>query len=189
MKKRIVTSILSAVLTVSLAATAFADTNEEKLAATQSRLNDLVEERAEIEAEISEMNEDLVDLMLRIDETEQDIELTEDEIVETEKEIEVTKEDLKEAEAQRDKQYKDMKLRIQYIYENGGNAGWVAVILESDDVVSVLNKAEYATQIQKADREMFENYIATVYEVEALETQLENQKEALEDQKFVLEAE
>ena len=96
MKKRIVTSILSAVLTVSLAATAFADTNEEKLAATQSRLNDLVEERAEIEAEISEMNEDLVDLMLRIDETEQDIELTEDEIVETEKEIEVTKEDLKE---------------------------------------------------------------------------------------------
>ena len=181
MKKRIVTSILSAVLTVSLAATAFADTNEEKLAATQSRLNDLVEERAEIEAEISEMNEDLVDLMLRIDETEQDIELTEDEIVETEKEIEVTKEDLKEAEAQRDKQYKDMKLRIQYIYENGGNAGWVAVILESDDVVSVLNKAEYATQIQKADREMFENYIATVYEVEALETQLENQKEALED--------
>ena len=101
MKKRIVTSILSAVLTVSLAATAFADTNEEKLAATQSRLNDLVEERAEIEAEISEMNEDLVDLMLRIDETEQDIELTEDEIVETEKEIEVTKEDLKEAEQNR----------------------------------------------------------------------------------------
>ena len=37
----------------------------------------------------------------------------------------------KKAEADRDEQYEAMKLRIQYMYENGGNDTWAQILLES----------------------------------------------------------
>lgn len=47
-------------------------------------------------------------------------------------------------EADRDKQYADMKKRIQYIYENGGNEAWLNMLSGADSITSLLNKVEYA---------------------------------------------
>ena len=72
--------------------------------------------------------------MGQIDSTQQElvsvisqIEILDEDIKEKETDIEKTKEDLAKAEADRDEQYEAMKLRIQYMYENGGNDTWAKI--------------------------------------------------------------
>lgn len=175
--------------------------NEKDLSATQERLNTLAEKREKILGEISDLNADLVDLMLDISSAESDIKTTESKISETEgliaetqtqidakqKEIDTTQVSLTAAEDSRDSQYEDMKKRIQYIYENGGDAGWAVQILETDDLTSFFNKVEYTESLSQTDRDMLDDLKATVAEVEALKTTLEGEKAELETSKATLE--
>ena len=177
--------------------------NERDLSSTQERLNALAEKREEILGEISELNADLVELMLDISSAESDIETTESKIAETEEdisaieddieakqaEIDTTAEKLEKAEESRDSQYEDMKKRIQYIYENGGDAGWAVQILETDDLTSFFNKVEYTESLSETDRELLEDLKETVAEVESLKTSLEEEKASFEETKESLEVE
>src|SRR5699024_793737 len=95
-------------------------------------------------------------------------------------EIEQTKAELAEAEADRDQQYEDMKLRIQYIYENGGSAGWAQMLLSENDLTSILNKAEYTQKLYDYDRESLEEFKAIVQQVKDLGDRLASEKADLE---------
>ena len=52
-----------------------------------------------------------------------------------------------------------MKLRIQYMYENG-NVSFADSIMTSKDASQLLNRAEYASQIASYDRKMLKEYQA-----------------------------
>ena len=205
MKKRLMALILTAALIAGSAVAVYADEEddiraqkaqaEEQLDSTYSRLDDLAARQQEIQAQISAVNADLVDLMVQIAQAEADIETTkgqiadtEGQITSTEAEIEQTLKDLQLANDTRDKQYADMTTRIQYIYENGGPLGWATIVLAAKDLDSFLNRAEYATQLEAADRSALEAYENTIKEIEDAEARLEEQKAALEAQKAALEA-
>lgn len=74
--------------------------------------------------------------MVQIDVLDGDIATKEAQLVQTQS-------DLETAIANRDKQYADMKTRITYLYENGGNGAWLAMMLNAENLSELLNKAEY----------------------------------------------
>ena len=71
----------------------------------------------------------------------------------------------------------EMKKRIQYIYENGGDAGWTIMVLEAEDIESLLNRAEYAEEIQEADRAALKSLKKTVKEIRSLKKSLEQRSD------------
>ena len=67
-----------------------------------------------------------------------------------------------------------MKLRIQYMYENG-NVSFADSIMTSKDASQMLNRAEYASQIAAYDRKMLKEYQATREKVNQKEQDLETE--------------
>ena len=204
MKKRVVCAFLGLVMMVSQSFTVFADTEsdirqqkaqaESQLSQTNDTIASLSEQQQQIQSEINAMDADMVDLMIQIDATKTDIASTEDgiaqkeaDITEKEGEIETTAGQLQDAEADRDKQYADMKKRIQYIYENGGNEAWLNMLSGADSITSLLNKVEYAQNMHDYDRKQLEAFKEVVQQVSDLKADLENQKADLETQKSDLE--
>ena len=182
MKKRVVCAFLGLVMMVSQSFTVFADTEsdirqqkaqaESQLSQTNDTIASLSEQQQQIQSEINAMDADMVDLMIQIDATKTDIASTEDgiaqkeaDITEKEGEIETTAGQLQDAEADRDKQYADMKKRIQYIYENGGNEAWLNMLSGADSITSLLNKVEYAQNMHDYDRKQLEAFKEVVQQL------------------------
>ncbi len=201
MKKRVVCAVLGLVMMLSQTFTVLAKTEEQlqqeksqaqsQLSETNAVINSLSEKQTQVQAQINAMDGDMVDLMIQIDATKADITSTEESISQKETditdktaEIEESKENLAEAEKVRDKQYQDMKKRIQYIYEHGGSEVWVNMLTGSEDVSSFLNRAEYAQSMHEYDREQLDEYIAVVDQVTELKSTLETQKADLETQNW-----
>jgi Cell wall-associated hydrolases (invasion-associated proteins) len=127
----------------------------------------------ELQAEINQADAQLVDVLVAI-------EVLKDDITRKEAEIVQTAEELKKAEADRDRQYEAMKIRIQHIYENGGDTAWAQILLESGDLSTMLSKAEYTQSIHDYDRERLDEYISTIKQVKALGERLAEEKSELE---------
>ena len=75
-------------------------------------------------------------------------------------------------------QYKDMKKRIQYMYENG-NTKILELMLESESFTDFLNKAEYISELSKYDKNMMEKLKKTRKQIIKTRDKLENDKEEL----------
>ena len=198
MKKRLMSMVLACVMTASLAAPVLADEKtdlinsiaqrQEELSWRAATIEELSGKRAELQSQIQTMNADMVDLMVQIGQAEDDIDTTQKKIKTTSKEIKTTAKKLKKARKNRDAQYDAMKKRIQYIYENGGQTGWLLMVLGSDDMSALLNKADYATELESTDREALNELKATVKEVSDLKHDLEDRKTELEGQEKNLKA-
>lgn len=198
MKKRLLSLLLSAVMIAGLSVYAFADEEDdiraqqaqaqEQLGDTYDDLDRLAARQQEIQGQISAVNADLVDLLIQISQAEQDIQYTKDLILETENQISDTQESLADENAKKDKQYRDMITRIQYIYENGGLGGWTTIFLRNANLTNFLNRAEYTTQLEQADRSALTAYENTIATIEDTEAELQNQKSQLEDQRTSLES-
>ena len=100
------------------------------------------------------------------------IQTLENDIAAKESDINVTKENIKKAEKGQKKQYAAMKKRIQYLYENGGDAAWFQMMLASDDLSDMLNKAENIQGMYDYDRESLEKYANTVKEIKNLKEKI-----------------
>ncbi|WP_411335983.1 NlpC/P60 family protein [Ruminococcus gauvreauii] len=144
-----------------------------QLEATNNQIYNLEVQKEALQAEIDQMDAQLVDIMVAID-------VLTEEISQKQAEIEETKVKLQEAEATRDKQYEDMKTRMDYIYRNGGSSGWAQMVLSEENVASMLNKAEYTQQLYDYDRDKLEEYKETVQQVTDLSNQLATEKADLE---------
>lgn len=184
MKKKILCLTLGLILTFSQVMSVSASgrkqqLQEEKaaaqsqLSAENSKINNLEEKKNTLLAEIDQLDQNLVSVLVQID-------VLEGELATKEAEIAKTQEDLKVAEANRDKQYEDMKKRIQYLYENGGNDAWAQMLLQAEDLASMLNQAEYVQKMYDSDRKSLENFKASVKEVTDLGNKLETEKADLE---------
>ena len=183
MKKKILCIALVALLSSAQVVSVFADRESDlrsaraaansKLDAKNDQINTLEEKKQALLAEIDQLDAELVDIMVAID-------VLTDEISQKQAEIEETKVKLAEAEEDRDKQYEDMKLRIQYIYENGGTDAWAQMLLSEEDLAALLNKAEYTQDLYQYDRESLEKFKAIVQTVKELGQQLATEKADLE---------
>ena len=186
MKKRIVCLTLALLMTatqvVSVSASREDELREEQaitsqqLDATYSRMDELAYAKSQLEKEISELDSNLVSVMVSIDTLKGDIDNKEVDIIRT-------KQDLAKAQKARDKQYENMKLRIQALYEQGGDTAWFQMMLNSDDLSELLTRAENTQQMYEQDRKNLDKYVNTINEVNNLKTQYESDKAELEEMK------
>lgn len=187
MKKNRVTRMIALILLCSFLCTGsvFAETTQSDIDDAHSKVEDLqrqkedaqnaaddiADEKAGLEGDLSGLNKQLSTVTGELNDLEEQIQ-------EKEKEIEET--DAKLAKAQEDskKQYEDMKIRIQYMYENG-NTTMLQMLLESESVSEFFNRTEYIKEINEYDRNMLETYNKLQEDIAAQKEELSSQKEEL----------
>lgn len=185
MKKRIFCLTLGLMLTISQAVPAGAASRKDQLkqdkaaaqsqlAAQESKINNLEDQKQTLSAEIDQLDSDLVNIMV-------EIEILDGELSDKEAQIEQTKADLAVAEENKQKQYEAMKKRIQYLYEKGGDDAWAQMLFQASDFTSLLNQAEYVQQMYDSDRNSLEEFKETVQQVKDLGDQLDSEKAELEE--------
>ena len=185
MKKRILCLTLGLMLTISQAVPAGAASRKDQLkqdkaaaqsqlAAQESKINNLDDQKQTLSAEIDQLDSDLVNIMV-------EIEILDGELSDKEAQIEQTKADLAVAEENKQKQYEAMKKRIQYLYEKGGDDAWAQMLFQASDFTSLLNQAEYVQQMYDSDRNSLEEFKETVQQVKDLGDQLDSEKAELEE--------
>lgn len=192
MHKKILTISLALAMSISPAASVYADREDdlrqeqawtaEQLDAAYAQIDNMYARKQQLAAEINSLDADLVNVMVSIQTLENDI-------AAKESDINVTKGNIKKAEKGQKKQYAAMKKRIQYLYENGGDAAWFQMMLASDDLSDMLNKAENVQGMYDYDRESLEKYANTVKEIKNLKEKYQQEKAELEGMKQEQEAE
>ncbi|MBQ2901523.1 MAG: C40 family peptidase [Agathobacter sp.] len=135
---------------------------EENLKDVEDQMNDIKDKQEEVEGEIKDVRKKLSSLMTKQNELKSEISGTQAEIEQTQAELEVARVDAQE-------QYEAMKIRIKFMYENSSNDSMWTAIFESDGIADMLNRVEYISTIYKADRELTEQYKATVAQIEEKE--------------------
>lgn len=95
---------------------------------------------------------------------------------------------LSDAQTTEANQYSSMKLRIQYMYENGDES-FLDILFSSDSMIDFLNNAEYISEISKYDREKLIEYGENKDRITNLLANLETQKSELETQEARYETE
>ena len=123
--------------------------------------------------EMETYDQELIALLTDMDLLKQDISNKEDDIAQAEK-------DLEQAKEEEQTQYEAMKVRIQYMYENGNEDFWTALI-SSQSITELLNRAEYATEVYNYDRKLLEDYQDAVAQVEELQEQYASELSEMEE--------
>lgn len=153
---------------------------EKALKEAQSTIEDLKDSKGDIESKVTELNQQLMDISARITDLENQLTAKSEDIQETKDELAGAK----EREAQ---QYADMKVRIQFMYENG-QTSYLEALLSSRNISEFLNSADYIAQIQSYDRQKLTEYQDTVESIVNLEAQLEQEYTDLEALKSTVES-
>lgn len=153
---------------------------EKALKEAQSTIEDLRDSKGDIESKVTELNQQLIDISARITDLENQLTAKSEDIQETKDELDGAK----EREAQ---QYADMKVRIQFMYENG-QTSYLEALLSSRNISEFLNSADYIAQIQSYDRQKLTEYQDTVESIVNLEAQLEQEYTDLEALKSTVES-
>lgn len=136
----------------------------------KAEIDDLETKKNQITGEIDDLDAQLVVTMASVENLK-------NEIAEKQTEIEDTQKKLSDAQAEEDEQYEQMKKRIKFLYESGGDNGWAALILEGKDLSSILNQAEYTQKLYKYDRECLQEYMDLVQQVTDYSNQSQTRKQ------------
>ena len=148
---------------------------QSNLNASQDKISSLEAKKGDLEAYLTELNQQLTDLSKNLSDLQEKSDAKQAELQQIEKELD-------DAKARREEQYESMKLRIQYMYENG-NDSYMTMLTEAKDFTDFLNKAENIMQLTKYDRKMLDLYKETQQEIEDKEAGVKKEQEALEELK------
>ena len=165
--KRVISVLLVGLLTVSMAFSAGA-TDMKDMKDKQQQLEDqrdkAAAEQDSLEKRVKELSESMTQTEAQLDAKRAEIEATEQEVV--------------MAKIEESEQYASMKLRIQYMYENG-NVNLIEVFLESESIIDFFNKAEYIKKMSEYDRKKLDEFQRTVLEVQEKELALQAESDEL----------
>ena len=185
-KKRIVSVLLAGALTAGMGLQVNMQVQADDLQDAQNKASQQQDQIDAAQAEKDKLLEELDGIVSDMEKTKKDIEAKQEEIARKADELDAARVD-------ENNQYNSMKLRIQYMYENG-NGQFIETLLESQSIAEFLSNAEYISQISEYDRNMlveFQNIVAQVEdqqeeleaenaELEKLQTDLQNQQTELE---------
>lgn len=139
----------------------------------KQELENLEGERNEISGQLSNYNNQLSAAVSALNDTEFAITAKEMEIEQKLKELEV-------AQQIEDKQYADLILHMQFMYESGVTQSYLNLVSEVTSLSEFLNLSEYVEQLSAYDTRMLEQFKATREFVEAEEAALQAEREELE---------
>ncbi len=145
---------------------------QQQKAESDRQINSLTKDKQNLQSALKNLNSQLYDVSNSINELEEDIEAKESEIEQSKEIIALTEQML-------DMQYESMKLRIQYMYENGGTEVSIFSLLESESFADFLTKSQYVLDIAEADRQLMDDYEQTLADLEAEKAALEAEEQAL----------
>lgn len=182
MKHNLLKSRIAVLLIVCLisGSTAYATTTQDQIEKAKDQISDIIDKKEDaenavdeisskmegLETDLSKLNGQLTELTASINELEL-------EITEKEEEINTAEAALSDAKQQYAKQYEDMKLRIQFMYENSNTSAW-AMLLTASSFTDFLNRTEYISKINEYDRQKLKEF--------------QELGESIEEQKLALEA-
>lgn len=184
-RKRLIAAVMAGVIGFacfySADASVIKDAQKKKNEAQQNldninqEINNIQSEQSKVKSQMAAYDEQLMSLLT-------DMELLKTDIDNKEGEIDQAKTDLAAAQEKEQKQYEDMKKRIQYMYENGDDT-FIDALVESEDISDFLNRVEYVSEVYSYDRELLVAYQETVQQVADLEAQLEQELADMEELK------
>ena len=182
-KKKIAVLAAAAALTLGTVFSSYA--TSKAIEDAKKKVSSMEEEKKKVESTLRELEGKKSDTAAYVKELDRNLsalagELTklEGDISQKEEQIEEAKVELETAKITENRQYEDMKLRIQYMYENG-QTGLLESMMQSESIAELLNRAEYASQITSYDRKMLEEYRKTRQEVALKEEALKTEHQEL----------
>ena len=185
MKKKIISLLLAGLFVLSNITVTYA--TEGEIADMQAQKQQAEAGLAQAQADISamegkkqELEDYLSDLNAQYEELTNVISDLSVQAGEKENQLKDIQKKLKKAQKASDKQYEDMKLRIQYMYENGGTTA-LQTLLSSKDLAEFLNTAESVSKISQYDRSMLDKY-------EKLQETIKEQKTAAQEEKTAIDS-
>ena len=184
--KRVLSMILICVLVAVGVIPTYAGNTQEKLnnaraakRAIQSSLDETKDRIERLESQKGESENYLSELSIQLEDLKNSlIQLQADED-KKQAELEKVQQELQEAKEQEEKQYEDMKLRIQFMYENS-STGYLVMLLSASDFTDFLNRADNISQISEYDRDMLKNYQEVKDLIDQKEGQVQKEKRAIE---------
>ena len=163
--------VLAAVLASSVAVTpvlAAPDTEE------------LESSKAAAQSEADSLQEQLTELLNKAGELEEEMIATGEKIIQAQ-------DDLEAAQQKAEEQYASMKVRIQYMYENGQSTA-IETLLSATDFSDFINKAEYISNVHTYDRKQLQALEETENEIKELKDTLEEEQAKQESMQAEYEA-
>lgn len=165
---------------------------ETALAVTSQDAEDAREQVSSMEDEMEKVQQTLTDLEglkndtaayvreldLSLEQLGAELSSLEEQRISKEEEIAAAQQELEEARQTEENQYEAMKLRIRYMYE-GGETSYFDILLQSENIADMLNRAEYISRIAEYDRNQLELYARTKEEVAQKEAVLEQEHSEL----------
>lgn len=161
---------------------------EKALEKAKQTISELKESKGDVQAKVNDLNTQLMNISSRITALENQLAQKNQELTEKKDQIEDTKDQLEDAKKQEEQQYEDMKVRIQFMYENAQESYFEA-LFAAESFSDFLNSAEYIIQIQEYDRKKLNEYQETVAYIDGVEKQLEEDYATLEEMKKEVEQE
>lgn len=167
---------------------------------TQNAINEAEDEKEELENELQQQEENkgnlegkksseeqkLENLKAQYQSIASDLAALEKKKTEKEEEIETKTTELEAAIQKQEKQYEDMKIRIQYMYEQP-KSSILELLVQDLSIVEILNRVDEVAQIQEYDRLQLQNFIESAEEIDRQKQDLELAKQELEG--YIAEAE
>lgn len=151
------------------------DQLEQELSNMEIIKSKLEKEKKNLTNYVAELDNQLAALEARIEELNGLIADKEVEIAEVEIE-------LQQAIETEQAQYEAMKLRIQFMYEQG-ETNYLAMLMSAENFSDMLNKADYIEQLSAYDRQKLDEYVATTEYVTICKEELEAEKSLLDKAK------
>lgn len=165
--------------------TVYATVTQEDINQVQNQVNNLQQQKENAENVLDDINDkkdalenNLNDLDSELDTLVSDMNDLEDQIDVKQDEIAIAATDLEAAEAQVQKQYEDLKIRIQYMYENG-TSSLLDAFFESKSIAELINQTENVSAMMEYDREKLKEYQELQADIEAKKAQLEKEESSL----------
>lgn len=178
MNKRVICVILAIVLCASTVTPAWAVTSselkkqkeeaEKELNSLNNNISSIEDNKDAAAEELEQLDTQLVDLLSTVEILEHDIQNKEVEIADATTAYEAAK-------AKEETQYTAMKRRIKFMYEKG-ETGYLQLLIESQSITDLVNKADYIEQLYEYDRTLLIQYQETKKEVLALKEELVSEK-------------
>lgn len=146
----------------------------------ETHAEDLKQKEKELQSDLSKMNQDKAALGRKLSQSAKALTTLVDEIKTTRNELDLAK-------AREVGQYEMMKKRIQYMYE-ASSGNFFTMLLESESMAELLNRADFITTVSQYDRNMLERLQKIHKEIEAKESELLAKQAEMEKQQASLTA-
>ncbi len=154
--------------------------NQSNLDKVNSQLSEYEARLEEYESYLADMKSEMVNLM-------KDIVFYEEAVVQKEADIAAATAELEEANILREAQYEAMMVHLQYMYESGNHDNYLLMLLSSQSMADLLNRAEYIDALYTYDNNVLSEYEQTVTEIDNMRASLEQEKADLEEHQRLLD--